>query len=172
MLVLGMLAVLAGSAVPTYMEYRIRSDLYNAAEQVGQSLSRARILAQSGKGGTAWGVHVSHGILFAGNSYAERDAKRDERYVLPLNVQISGLTEVAFSSMEGVPSATGTIVLTSVRQERATVEVLIERQGITVNIDDRLTICHRVSGSYMTLRLPESAWPVHRKHGDTLGACP
>ena len=171
LLVLGVLAVIGGIVTPTYRDYRIRSDLHIAAEQVSQALSRARILAQTGTAEMAWGFSVPQAVLFAGANFSERIISHDEFFTLPTGIATSGLEEVTFSPLEGVPSATGSIILTSLRNEQAQVSVLIERQGIVVSIDDKLTICHCEPDPPLTLRIPEAAWPAHRNHGDYLGAC-
>ncbi len=171
LLVLGMLSVIGGIAAPTYRDYRIRNDLLTAAELVSQALERAKILAQSGSRDAPWGFDVTHQTLFAGPSYAGRIAGQDERYVLPGAVATSGLESVTFAPLTGEPSATGSIILTSLRGERATVAVVIDRQGIALSIDDRLTICHCEASPPHTLKIPEAAWPAHRGHGDHLGAC-
>jgi hypothetical protein len=39
----------------------------------------------------------------------------------------------------------------------------------------KVTICHHARGKngtkHVTIRINQSAWPAHRRHGDTLGAC-
>jgi hypothetical protein len=40
----------------------------------------------------------------------------------------------------------------------------------------KITICHHARGKkgavrHVTIRISERAWPAHRRHGDTLGAC-
>jgi hypothetical protein len=39
----------------------------------------------------------------------------------------------------------------------------------------KITICHHAHGKkgtkHVTIRINERAWPAHRRHGDTLGAC-
>ncbi len=171
LLVLGVLSVIGGIATPTYRDYRIRSDLHIAAEQVSQALSRARILAQTGTAGQPWGFSVPQATIFAGKRYAERMVEYDELFALPGEIALSGLGEVTFSPLEGVPSVTGSIILTSLRNEQAEVSVLIERQGIVVSIDDKLTICHCEPDPPLTLHVPEAAWPAHSNHGDYLGEC-
>lgn len=171
LLVLGILSVLTGVTIPVYRDYQIRSDLNLATEQVTQALGRARLLSQSGQDAMPWGFSVPTGTLFRGDTYAGRDPTFDELYSMPLTIGVSGLLEVSFAPLHGRPSATGTIVLTSLRGEQRTVNILIDTQGIAVNADDKLTICHCSAHSPQTMRIPEAAWPGHQGHGDHLGAC-
>lgn len=38
----------------------------------------------------------------------------------------------------------------------------------------KITICHKAgpNGKRVTITISANAWPAHRRHGDTLGACP
>ncbi len=170
-LVIGIISGALAFVVPAYRDYQIRNDLNIAAEHVSQALGRARILAQGGARSSAWGFSVSHRTLFAGGQYDGRDITGDELYYFPDTIETSGLDEVSFAASTGIPSATGTIILTSLRGERRTVNITIDRQGIAIDFSDRLTICHCSANPPHTLHLPESAWPAHRRHGDHLGPC-
>lgn len=171
LLVLGILGGLSAIAVPAWRDYQVHSDLEIAAEQISQALGRARLRSQSGQLDMPWGFSVSHQTLFGGETYANRSATFDEHYPFPSTIETSGLDEVAFSRLQGMPSMTGSIILTSLRGEQREVHIVIDRQGIAVNATDRLTVCHCKSNPPHTLRLPEAAWPAHSKHGDYLGSC-
>jgi prepilin-type N-terminal cleavage/methylation domain-containing protein len=171
MLVIGVLGGLAAYVTPAYRDYQIRSDLYNAAEMLTQAIGRAQLRGQAGEHDLPWGFSVSHNVMFAGETYATRNPLYDERYQIPDTVAHSGLDEVSFARLTGDPSATGTIILTSLRNEQREVNIIIDRQGIVINPDDRVTLCHCAAGTPQTMRLPESAWPAHGRHGDYLGRC-
>lgn len=171
LVVTGILALLGGIIIPTFMEYQIRSDLMNAADQVTQALNRARLLSVSAEEDSAWGFHVASATLFKGEEYAARDAESDEFYQLTDTIGLSGLPEVSFSKLEGTPSQTGSIILTSLRGDVRQVDIEINLQGIAINQDDKLTICHCTASPPRTLKVPEAAWPGHKSHGDGIGAC-
>lgn len=171
LLTTGILALLMGIAMPAYRDYQVRNDLLIATDQVTQALNRAQLRSQAGQQDSAWGFSVSQAVIFMGTSYAGRNSTFDERYVIPDTIGTSGLDEVHFAPITGVPSATGTIVLTSLRGEQRQVTIDIDRQGIAVNASDRVTLCHCEANPPHTMQLPESAWPAHRRHGDYLGAC-
>ena len=170
-LVIGILGGLAGITIPAYRDYQVRSDLVNATDRVSQALNRAQLRSEAGEQDTEWGFSVSRSTLFAGKQYDGRNAMFDERYPIPETIATSGLDEVSFAKLTGVPSATGTIVLTSLRGEQRQVSILIDRKGIAVNMDDQLTICHCQSNTPQTKKIPDNAWPAHRGHGDSLGTC-
>jgi len=114
MLVLAVLALLAAFALPHYRNFLIRSDLERATQQMTQVLRSAQIRSQHGEQDSAWGVYTLQGILFKGESFANRDTGFDEVYPLPNSVTVSGITEVWFSRLYGIPSVTGTIILTAI----------------------------------------------------------
>ncbi|OGJ65841.1 hypothetical protein A3F36_05225 [Candidatus Peribacteria bacterium RIFCSPHIGHO2_12_FULL_55_11] len=173
-LALGILGVIATVTVPAYRYYQIVSDLDRASDQVTQALYRARQLSMNNSEDAAWGFRITEGILFEGASYAARDQEWDEWYPLPNGVTASGLPEVSFSRIKGIPSATGSIVLTAVNGLQRVIAVMSEG-GVIVRdpAGDMLTICHLGGETPKTLEVSESAWPAHREqHGDILGPCP
>lgn len=169
--VIGILGIIGAIAIPTYRDYQVRSDLDIAAQQVGQAVARARVLAQSGRENSAWGFIVQQGVLYKGAQYITRDTAFDEAYPMPVTIVASGLSEVSFSPVEGAPSATGTVILTTISGEQRNVVITINREGIATNESDKITICHCASHSAETKEIPEAAWGGHQQHGDHLGAC-
>ena len=123
---------------------------------------------------TAWGFRVVEGTLFSGEDFSSRNTVLDEAYPLPIGITASGLSEVSFSRIKGVPSATGSIILTAVNGLQRVIAVMSEGGVIVKDPDgDRLTICHFSGGQERSLKIAESAWPAHKQeHGDALGPCP
>jgi Tfp pilus assembly major pilin PilA len=175
LLVIGIIGAVTGMAVPIYRDYEIKNDLNLATEQVQQGLARARLLSQSGQNDSSWGFFIPSGTLYKGETYAARDASFDEIYSMPSTITTTGLSEVAYSKIGGMPDSTGAIVLTALNKEQRTIEITVESESVAVVQDDKLTICHyppENPGNKHSLTLSESAWPAHRDHGDTLGPCP
>lgn len=174
-MVIGVLGVVSGMAVPLYRDYQIRNDLSLATEQVTQGLARARLLAQSGQNDSGWGFYIPAGILFKGATYADRDPNFDETYPMPSTITPSGLYEVSYSKLQGRPSATGAITLTALNREQRTIFIEVQLESVAVVQNDEFTICHYPPGNpgnANTMTVSESNWPAHRdNHGDTLGPC-
>ena len=172
MMVISIIAITAGMSVPLYRNYLIRNDLNIVTEQTVQALGRAQLLSQSGQDGGSWGFYAPTGTLYRGTTYALRTTTFDESYPLPSTITISGLTDVSFAELTGRPSSTGTIILTALNGEQRTVNILISAEGLIINDDDKLTICHKPNtGNCDNKKIPDSAWPGHLGHGDHLGAC-
>jgi prepilin-type N-terminal cleavage/methylation domain-containing protein len=170
-LVIALIAVVAGVSVPMYRRYQTRSDLQLATEQVVQGINRARLLSQAGQGDSAWGFAVGSGVLFKGSMWAVRDPAYDELYPMPNGVVTAGIPQVSFSKIEGRPSATGMIIMTALTGEHLTVEIEITSEGIPLNTSDRITVCHMQGNGCFTKALNENAWPAHQGHGDYIGPC-
>jgi len=174
LITVAIIAIVAGVTVPLYRHYQIRNDLELAVEQAIQALGRAQLLSQIAQEGSEWGFQVPTGTLFRGRTYATRNANYDEVYAPPSTITASGLPEVSFSLLDGMPSASGTIVLENILGDRRTIVIRGgSAGGFTVGEDDdRLTICHRYGNpNCHTISIPEAAWSAHRGHGDILGEC-
>ena len=118
LLTLGIIAVTTGLSVPMYRNFQIRSDLDLVTEQTIQGLRRAQILSQSGENNSAWGYYVQDGVLYQGDAYAVRDPEYDEIYPVPITINASGLSEVAFSRIDGIPHQIGEIILQALNGEQ------------------------------------------------------
>ncbi|MDO8517734.1 MAG: prepilin-type N-terminal cleavage/methylation domain-containing protein [bacterium] len=78
-----------------------------------QTLHRAQLLAQSGRGDAPWGVMATTNriVLYKGASYATRDSAYDEQYTSTGAFGVSGLTEVTFAKLSGKPNTLGTTTI-------------------------------------------------------------
>ncbi len=173
-IVIGILATMTSLSIPAYREYQIRSDLDRTTQQVTQGLARAKLLSTSGERDSAWGFYVPSGTLYKGQSYADRDASFDEVYPMPSTIAVTGLLDVAYSRISGLPADTGDIVLRALNNDERIIQVTIavDQQSLATNHMDLLTICHHnVDATTQTMTIPDATWPYHQGHGDTNGAC-
>lgn len=121
------ISMLVGLSLPIYQSYQTRNDLVVTTEGIASMLRRAQTYAQGMNGNSQWGVHVQSGsaVLFKGTSYAApRDTAFDESLSIPTTFTISGLSDIVFSKLYALPSATGSITLTnSTNNETRTVTI-------------------------------------------------
>jgi prepilin-type N-terminal cleavage/methylation domain-containing protein len=124
------LGIILGMTVPAYRLLQTRNDLDVAMITLVQSLRRAQLLSQTASGDTSWGVYVGNGsiLIYKGSSYASRDVSSDEETRIPTNLVVSGLSEVTFSKLYGIPTTTGTFILTGL--ENQTRNVTINQKGM------------------------------------------
>jgi prepilin-type N-terminal cleavage/methylation domain-containing protein len=130
LLSLTLLTIISGMTIPMYRTFMVRNDLDIAVTTIAQNLRRAQALSQAEDGDMTWGVHVGVGgiLVYKGSSYVLRDSSFDENTSIPASLVPSGLTDVTFSKVLGVPSATGTFSLTS--QANETRNVTINEKGM------------------------------------------
>lgn len=117
--------MLVGLSLPFYQSFQNRNDLAIAAEGIAGMLRRAQVYSRGMNGDSQWGVHVETGsaTLFKGASYAGRDTAYDETSSIPSSFTVSA-TDVRFSKMLGVPTATGTVAtITTPNNESKTVTI-------------------------------------------------
>lgn len=106
--------VLAVSFVPLTTKFFRKQQFDIHSQGIVQALRRAQFKAMSLDYDSSFGVYFGEQeyILFKGGSYSERDQGHDEEFDLPQGAQISGITEIVFSKLEGFPSDTGNIYFT------------------------------------------------------------
>ncbi|MFA6039381.1 MAG: prepilin-type N-terminal cleavage/methylation domain-containing protein [Candidatus Peribacteraceae bacterium] len=171
LVVLAIIAVLAGLTFPFARSLFFKNDLSLSADQVNTALNRARTLALEGMRGDSWGYSVEHGVIFKGASYAMREPAFDESLGIVGGVAVSGIPEVTFRHIEGAPSATGSIILTNLQGDTVVVEIL--GSGIAYDPSDGVEVCTTDdAGQPQTLLIAQSLLQIHLAQGDTLGPCP
>ncbi|TSC59106.1 MAG: Uncharacterized protein Greene041619_128 [Candidatus Peregrinibacteria bacterium Greene0416_19] len=173
LLIISILGITSTLSIPLYRSYQLRTDLALAKDQIIQGLERAKLNARSGKEDTVWGFYIPEGILYAGASFAGRDAAKDEIYPMPSTVAVTGLLNVIYDK-RGLPDVTGEVRLHSIsgEDEDITVTIYISYLAVTASRGDQPTICHRnTDGTSQTMIIPDAEWPAHQAHGDTQGPC-
>lgn len=125
LLSLVLLGVIAGMGLPMYRTFLIRNDLDIAATTLAQNLRRAQSLSWANDGDMTWGVRVGVGsiLLFKGQSYVLRDSSFDENTSIPTSIVPSGIYEIVFAKVTGLPTATGTFRFTSSANEIRTITI-------------------------------------------------
>jgi prepilin-type N-terminal cleavage/methylation domain-containing protein len=125
LLSLTLLSIIAGMIIPMYRTFIVRNDLDSSVAMLAQNLRRAQALSQAGDGDIGWGVHVGVGsiLVYKGSNYITRDSLYDENTSIPTSIIPTGLVDVTFSKVTGIPSATGTFMLTSQNNEKRNVSI-------------------------------------------------
>ena len=125
LLVVGLLAIIAGFSLPVYQSFQNKNDLTVAAMTLVQVERRAQTLSQSGTNDASWGVKIQSGtvVLFKGISYIARDTTADEVNSISPAISIAGVNEIVFSKIFGMPGTTGTTTLTSINNDTTAVGI-------------------------------------------------
>lgn len=112
LLAMTIITVLLTLTVPLGIRFYTSQQLDTTAEEVVQALRRAQLKSMS-QSEYSFGVYMGSGqyVLFRGGSYGSNDD--EEVFDVSGNISFSGLSEVVFSKLNGIPSVIGDIILTS-----------------------------------------------------------
>ena len=125
LLSIAIIGILVGLSMPVYYSFQSRNDLDISVQGVASSLRRAQTYARSSNGDSALSVEIqsSAATLFKGTNFAGRTTTFDEVTSIPSGVTVSGITEVQFAKLTGLPNTSGTITLTSSTNGTRTITV-------------------------------------------------
>lgn len=103
LLVLSLIAAIAGIGVPIYQRFQITTNLDIASNTLSQYLKKSQALSQSSDGDSTWGVHINDSIitLFKGASYGLRDVNYDEIFDMTDCITSAGEQEIVFAKLSG-----------------------------------------------------------------------
>jgi len=115
LLAMTIIAVLLTLTVPLGIRFYASQQLDTTTEEMVQALRRAQLKSMS-QAEYSFGVYVGSGqsgqyVLFRGGSYGSNDD--EEVFDVSGSISFSGLSEVVFSRLNGIPSVIGDIILTS-----------------------------------------------------------
>lgn len=123
LLSLACLVLITGMVIPAYARLQTRNDIDDVASIFVQNIRKAQLQSQAMYGDTAWGVYATSGsiLIFKGGSYGARDSSYDEVTSISNSISVSGVKEITFSKLYGLPSVTGTTTFTSPNNETRSV---------------------------------------------------
>lgn len=130
LVVIAIMGIIGGMAPVFYSRFLLQNAVSNTVDQISGSLRKAQINAMMSKQGDSWSVNYSSNTitLYKGNSFASRDADFDEIFSVPPSVSVSGLTDLNFSRLNGLPApATATITVSSATGSEI---VTVNNQGV------------------------------------------
>jgi type II secretory pathway pseudopilin PulG len=124
LLVLGIFTILVMTTAPLSLDFYKKYQLNVYTQDLVQSLRRAQLKSMSVEQDLKFGIYLTEGkyILFRGDSYAAREVQYDEIFSFPKAINTSGLREIVFTKVKGLPSVTGNIVLSN-NIEKKTIDI-------------------------------------------------
>jgi prepilin-type N-terminal cleavage/methylation domain-containing protein len=133
LLSVALIGMLAGLSLPVYASFQTRNELAITTTTTTEMIRRAQQYSRSGLTDGQWGVAIQSNTatLFKGTSYATRDTTQDETSSIPTGMVAGGLGEVVFSKLSGLPTATGSMTLTSSTGDVRT--ITINAKGMVSN---------------------------------------
>ncbi len=105
-IVIALLGLFLTLTAPFGMEFYRQQILNQETASLENNLKNAQSRAISGKEDSSWGIKFfeEHYVLFAGDSYGERDDTFDETFNLRQGTTIEGVTEIVFEKYTGDPA--------------------------------------------------------------------
>lgn len=115
LIVLGLGVIIAVFTIPVGLNFYKLQVLDDTSEDILQVVRRAHHQAFFQKLDSNFGVKFFSDsyVLFQGNSYDTRVLSEDEFFSLPAGMSPSGMSEVVFEKLSGIPTTTGSLTLTS-----------------------------------------------------------
>lgn len=129
-LVIVIVSFIAVLSAPFYARFLVQNAVDNTVDQLSGSLRKAQTYSMAGRQNSAWSVNFSSNTitLYKGSSFVGRDASFDEEFSVNPSVVISGMSDVSYSRVTGLPSpATSTINISSGSNNKT---VTINSQGV------------------------------------------
>jgi len=117
-LVVAIITTLGILSTAFYSRFLTQNAVDNTIDQLVGSLRKAQIYAMVSRksGSSGWGVNYKGSspkkiILFQGPNFATRNTALDEEFHVNENIAISGISEVNFARVSGLPSSSLTITV-------------------------------------------------------------
>jgi prepilin-type N-terminal cleavage/methylation domain-containing protein len=115
-LVIGIMGILAVSIRPVYGNWQAGAEGNRAAEELASLLRAARTKSLSGFNDSEYGIYFDNRrfVLFQGRSYSSRNPAYDKTIEPAEFLEVSfnfAENELYFTKKNGIPSATGTVVI-------------------------------------------------------------
>ena len=115
LLTIGLMGLLAGFSLPIFNNFQFKNELESSVNITVRALKSAQVFSQSNVGDSIWGVSISGNTVtvFKGSTFSTRDTGYDNIYTFPANIGSSGITEITYSKLYGIPSVAGNINLSN-----------------------------------------------------------
>lgn len=108
LLAIGILSVIFAIGLPTSVDFYSSYQFDSEVNTFVSILEQARNSAMTNRNESSHGVYAAPNqfIIFQGSSYAARDISQDRIFPRDGNINISGPTELAFTSLSGQTAST------------------------------------------------------------------
>lgn len=140
LVIIGIMVILMGLALPAYRSFQDESDLNNSTEEIINTLRIAQNKTLASEGASQYGVFFDTSIpyrviMFKGENYTTRDSSFDKINKLPDNIEIyeinltGGESEVVFNRINGETSQAGNLSLRLINNPLKIKTIYIENSG-------------------------------------------
>lgn len=115
LLVMAIFSIIVVMSSVFYSRFISQNAVGNTTDQLASSLRKAQLYAMEGRQNSNWGVTINSGkiYLFSGTSFATRTQSFDETYTLNGTVGVSGLNELIYTRVSGLPNNSTSITISA-----------------------------------------------------------
>jgi type II secretory pathway pseudopilin PulG len=135
LVVLAIMIIVAAVVMSGFRNYARYQEYNQAVTTVRTVLQDAKLKARSSEGGQAHGVKVLSGslVVYPGTTYSAGNSANKTTTVSDVSLVpafTGGVTEITFSNLTGLPSATGTIQVVGTNHSATTIIEITRSGGI------------------------------------------
>lgn len=129
-LVIAILSFISLFSAPFYSRFLLQNAVDNTVDELSGSLRKAQTYSMAGKQGSSWSVNFSANTitLYKGTVFAVRDTALDEKFSINPNVNVSGMSDISFSRITGLPTPGSAAITVSSHGNSKT--VIMNSQGV------------------------------------------
>ena len=128
LIVIGIFMLIGNISYTVYTNTKSHYSIEIGSGSIVETLRVAQANAMHGKLDSNWGVFIGseHITMFVGDSYNTRDSGQDVMLSLPPKLVLTGVNEIVFENITGIPSVSGTITL---HNGETVMNILINEKG-------------------------------------------
>lgn len=114
-LIVSLILIMATMTPVFYSRFILQNAVANTTDQMAGSLRKAQLYSMMSKQGDSWSVNYSSNAitLYKGTSFASRDSSFDEKFEVNPNVSVSGIVDISFARITGLPSPSASTITIS-----------------------------------------------------------
>jgi hypothetical protein len=129
-LTIAVFSLLVTLSYPVYRNFQVRNDTEIAVNIIVQTIRRAQRQAFASQDESDWGILVGNSAitLFQGSSFATRNSSFDEVFTFSTELTLSGMQEVVFQRLSGIPNINGTLTIRNAINEPRS--IIINEKGV------------------------------------------
>jgi len=110
---IAIISVISSIGVGGYSFFKASSEIDLNSQQVANLIRSSQKKAKAVRDDSAWGIDInaSRVIIFQGSNFSSRDTNHDQTTSIKGLTSASGVTQIIFSKMTGLPDVSGTLTL-------------------------------------------------------------
>ncbi len=108
LLVISIVLIIGTFSVIFFSRFLTQNAVANTQDQLIGQLRKAQIYAMTGKQNSAWSINYNSNTitLYIGTTFPGHNTAFDEKFTVNSNISVTGITDVNFARMTGLPTPT------------------------------------------------------------------